>query len=69
MEKVESIARVRDLASKESVTKKANRHASEKDNADKVRLQRLHAAAQSVTLALAAAAEAGAADGGAAAED
>lgn len=38
--KVESIARVRDLASKESVAKKANRHAAEKDTSEKIRLKR-----------------------------
>jgi hypothetical protein len=38
--KVESIARVRDLASKESVAKKSNRHATEKECSEKIRMKR-----------------------------
>ena len=38
--KVESIARVRDMASKESVTKKALRHKTETESSDKVRQKR-----------------------------
>ena len=40
MAKVESIARVRDLASKESVAKKSNRLTSEKEASEKIRLKR-----------------------------